>query len=183
MTPALACAHCRALVEAEAVVCPECRSPVQVLVFPALLAQAEFSVAAPVQEAEAGCFYHAANKAAVPCDQCGRFLCALCQVDFLGQNWCPNCIHLNRLKGRLSGLDAVRTLYGNAALGLATAPLLFWPITLLTAPMALYVTFRYWRTPSSLVRTQRWQFCVAILFAVVELGGWFWLLALLVSRL
>ena len=134
-------------------------------------------------EGEAGCFYHPSKKAVVPCDQCGRFLCALCQVDFLAQNWCPSCIDINRRKGRLNGLDAERRLYGNAALILAVAPLLFWPITLMTAPMSLYVTFRYWRTPSSLVRRNRWQFYAAILFAVVELGGWFWLLALLVSRL
>lgn len=183
MTAALACAHCRSPLEPDATLCLGCHSPVQVMVFPALTAEPAISLPAPVMENEAGCFYHAANKAVVPCDQCGRFLCALCQVDFLAQNWCPNCIETSRRKGRLSGLDAVRKLYGNAALTLATVPLLFWPITVMTAPMSLYVAFRYWRAPSSLVRANRWQFYVAILFAVVELGGWFWLLSLLVSRL
>ena len=183
MTATLGCAHCHAPVETDAGICPGCRSPLEVLVFPALLAPPEICVAAPVMEDEASCFYHVSKRAVVPCDQCGRFLCALCQIDFLGANWCPNCIDTGRRKGRLGGLDAVRRLYGNAALSLATLPLLFWPFTLMTAPMALYVAFRYWKAPSSLIRKNRWQFYVAILFGVAEVGGWFWLAALLVSRL
>jgi hypothetical protein len=183
MTATLACAHCQTPVEFGTSICPGCRSPIQVMVFPAWLARPEISIAAPAMEGEAGCFYHPSKKAVVPCDQCGRFLCALCQVDFFAQNWCPNCIETSRRKGRLSGLDAVRKLYGNAALSLAVLPLLFWPVTFMTAPMSLYVTFRYWSAPSSLVRRNRWQFYAAILFDVVELGAWFWLLALLVSRL
>ena len=183
MTAALACAHCQAPLEPGASICLGCRSPVQVLTFPALTAEPVVSVAAPAMENEASCFYHSLNRAVVPCDQCGRFLCALCNCEFLGQNWCPSCIEISRRKGRLGGLDAVRKLYGNAALSLATTPLRFWPITFMTAPMSLYVAFRYWRAPASLVRTNRWPFYVAVLFAVVELGGWVWLLALLVSRL
>jgi hypothetical protein len=141
------------------------------------------AIAAEALEGEAGCFYHSSKRAVVACDQCGRFLCALCQIDFLEQNWCPPCVQIARDKGRLGGLDAVRRLYGNAAIGLATVPLLFWPSTLLTAPMSLYVTFRYWNSPSSLVRRSRWLFYAATLFAVVELGGWIWLGGLLVSRL
>lgn len=183
MTATLPCAHCRTPVEMDSVSCPGCHSPIEVMTFPALLAQPQISVAAPAMEGEAGCFYHPSNKAVAACDLCGRFLCVLCQIDFLDECWCPNCIQISRQKRRLSGLDAVRPLYGNAAIGLATVPLLFWPITLMTAPMALYVTIRYWSAPSSLVRSNRWQFYVAILFSVVELGGWFWLVGLVVSRL
>ncbi len=183
MTEPLVCAHCSVPVAVDAEFCPGCRSRLQVIIFPALLRQHEVAMAADAQEGEAGCFYHPAKRAVVPCDQCGRFLCGLCQIDFLEQNWCPQCVQTASDKGRLSGLDAVRRLYGNAAIGLATVPLLFWPSTLLTAPMSLYVTFRYWNSPSSLVRRGRWLFYAATLFAVVELGGWVWLGALVVSRL
>ncbi len=183
MTAILVCAHCGAAIEPDSTFCTSCHSPVQVLTFPSFLIAPRIERASEALEGEAGCFYHASKKAVVPCDQCGRFLCALCQIDFLGQIWCPQCIQTGRRKGRLGGLDAVRRLYGNAAIGLATVPLLFWPITFLTAPMALYVAFRYWNAPSSLVRRRRWQFYAAIVFALIELGGWVWLAALLVSRL
>ena len=35
-----------------------------------------------LSEGESSCFYHPNKRAVVPCDQCGRFLCTLCRVDF-----------------------------------------------------------------------------------------------------
>src|SRR5439155_16734384 len=133
---------------------PHCEAPLRVEVFPAL-----FRPAAPAQsgqvlvtEGEAGCFYHPHKKAVLPCDACGRFLCALCDIEFSGQHFCPGCLETGRKKGHLTGLDNRRTLYDSLALSLALLPLLIWPLTLITAPAALFIAIRYWKAQGSVVR-------------------------------
>jgi hypothetical protein len=159
--------------------CAICRFPHATYVFPAFFSKIDqaANAAAIVAEGEASCFYHPRKRAVVPCDQCGRFLCSLCQVEFLGQNWCPGCIEAHRQKGQLSNLDSSRPLYDNMALVLATLPaVLVWP-TIITAPMSLYVAARYWRKPSSLVPRTKIRFYVAVLLAVLQIVGWLWLAA------
>jgi len=156
--------------------CPACRSPLTALVFPAFLrASAGVFPEIAVEGTEATCFYHAKKKAVVPCDQCGRFLCALCQVELSGQNWCPSCIELHRKQGKLASLDNSRTLYDGMALLLATAPILMWPVTILTAPAALYMVIRYWRSPMSIVPRTKTRFILAGVFALAEIAGWIFL--------
>jgi hypothetical protein len=162
--------------------CPNCEAPLRVEVFPAL-----FQRAAPAQsgqalvtEGEASCFYHPHKKAVLPCDACGRFLCGLCDVDFNGEHLCPACLETGRKKGRLSNLDNRRTLYDSLALSLVLLPmvLLFvWPLSLVTAPAALFVAVRYWKAPGSLTRQSKIRFVVAILLALIQIVAWgilFW---------
>src|SRR5258708_5442780 len=186
----LSCSKCGASIppadwNREYVLCPRCSTPVSAYVFPAFYSKIDqaASAAAIVAEGEASCYYHPRKRAVGPCDQCGRFLCSLCQVEFLGQNWCPGCIEGHRQKGQLANLDASRPLYDNMALVLATLPaLLVWP-TIITAPMSLYVAARYWRKPSSLVPRTRIRFYVAVLLAVIQIVSWVWLAAFLLRTL
>lgn len=130
----------------------------------------------------ASCFYHPQKQAVVPCDRCGRFLCSLCQVDFLGQNWCPQCIQASSEKGQLAQLDQSRKLYDNMALMLAIFPaFLIWP-TIVTAPVTVYLCIRYWRAPSSIVPRSKARFVIAIALAALELGAWIWLVLYLIYR-
>ena len=167
--------------------CPACRTPVSALVFPALLRGHNGSAAGlAVEGSEATCFYHARKKAVVPCDRCGRFLCALCQVELSGENWCPSCIALHRKQGKLAGLDNRRMLYDNMALLLAVAPVAtvaFWVLTVLTAPATLFVVIRYWRAPSSLVPRTKVRFVIAGVVALLQLAGWGFLLFSLIFQL
>lgn len=130
----------------------------------------------------ASCFYHSEKRAVVPCDQCGRFLCALCQVEFQGQNWCPRCIQASSQKGRLAHLDASRALHDNTALALAILPvLLIWP-TIITAPVTLYLVVRYWRAPSSILPRTKIRFLVAALLALAQIAAWVGLIYFLIHR-
>jgi hypothetical protein len=186
----LVCSHCNAPIPVEDwnrehAFCTACRAPLSALVFPALFSTPDpaSSGTAVMEAGEAGCFYHPLKRAVVPCDQCGRFLCSLCQVEFLGQNWCPRCIQARSQKGQLSQLDASRTLYDNLALVLATFPvLLIWP-TIITAPMTLYLTARYWRAPSSILPRSKIRFYIAVLLAILQIALWAWLVFFLIHRL
>src|SRR5437763_8952566 len=119
--------------------CFSCGAQVLVRLYPAAFKRLEPGKAgeAIVVEGEASCFYHPAKRASVPCATCGRFLCALCDIELNGQHVCPVCLESGKQKGKLSELENKRTLYDSAALSLTILPLLMWPITLLTAPAAV----------------------------------------------
>src|ERR1041385_7549866 len=124
------CPKCRAVLGAEFFnqtelqPCPTCESPLQVSVFPALFR--EEPVVQPQQiiaQGEASCFYHAEKKAVVVCDACGRFLCALCDVDFDGQHLCPPCLETGQQKGKIAKLENRRTRHDTTALAMAVLPI------------------------------------------------------------
>src|SRR5881296_1693780 len=155
----LSCPKCNAALpeslfnRGELAPCSACAAPLQVEVFPALFrtrARGRDGEALMV-EGEASCFYHPQKKAALPCQNCGRFLCALCDCELHGQHFCPACLEIGRSKGKIKSLENQRTLYDGIALSLAIAPLLIFYLTLVTAPMALYFAVRYWNAPRSIV--------------------------------
>lgn len=185
----LYCGHCNAAIPAENwnrehAFCAACRAPLSAWVFPAAaIDPARASTGEALMETgEASCFYHPQKRATVPCDQCGRFLCSLCRVEFLGQNWCPACVAGSKQKGQLSHLDAHRTLYDNMMLALAILPaFLIWP-TIITAPITLLMTARYWRAPSSLLPRTKTRFIIAAAIAILQIGAWIWLVLFLIYR-
>jgi hypothetical protein len=154
--------------------CPACRTPVQLRLFPAF-----FQAPAPgsagetlLVTGESSCFYHVAKRAVVACENCGRFLCALCDVDLNGEHLCPACLESGMRKGRLEQLENRRMLYDSLALTLATAPLLLFYFTILTAPATVYVVLRYWKEPRSRVAPSRWRLVLALIIALLEIAGW-----------
>lgn len=143
-----------------------------VAVFPAITGAASPALPESLgDEAEAACFYHAQNRASVPCDECGRFLCRLCDLEVDGRHLCPTCLNAGVTTKKVTAFENRRTMYDTIALALSTFPiLLFWPVTV-SAPMALYYSIRYWRRPLSLVPRTRVRFVFAVFFALGELGA------------
>src|SRR5580658_8979442 len=74
--------------------CPACSIPIRIEVFPALSAPQAVGQSGEtiLVEGESSCFYHPAKRAVVACESCGRFLCALCDLDLNGQHLCPGCL-------------------------------------------------------------------------------------------
>jgi hypothetical protein len=69
-------------------------------------------------------------------------------------------------------LENRRILYDNVALAVSAAPaLLVWP-TLITAPMAIFLSIRYWNAPLSVVKRTKIRFVLAILFALTQFVFW-----------
>ena len=153
--------------------CPTCHDNLRVFAFPALHRAAPTAVAAPVLNAgEASCFYHPLKQATVTCDSCGRFLCTLCDVELGATHRCPSCLETGKEKSKLETVENRRTLYDGLALALAIVPILFWPLTVLSAPATLFVVFRYWRRPLSILPRTRIRFVVAGLIALAQICGW-----------
>lgn len=154
--------------------CPRCGAELQIEVFPALFRPLATGANAEtvMVEGESTCFYHPTKKAVQPCAACGRFLCALCDCELHGEHYCPTCLEVGRKKGRIRSLQNQRTLYDSIALSLAIFPLIIFYLTIITAPMTLYVCFRYWNAPRSIIHRTKVRYVIAIILASLQLAGW-----------
>jgi hypothetical protein len=153
--------------------CPNCESLLQAHVFPAASRSSTVTSAdAALIAGESSCFYHPHKPAVIACESCGRFLCGLCDVEFGDQHLCPSCLQSGRQTRKLHTLENQRTLYDGIALTLATVPILMWPLTFITAPAALFIVVRHWRSPLSVVPRTRVRYVLAALFAIAQIAGW-----------
>jgi len=157
--------------------CSGCQAKTLAVAFPALLRGVASGKPGEtlLVDTDASCFYHTQKKAEIACGNCGRFLCALCDVDLNGQHLCPPCIEAGKQKGKLEHLENRRVLYDNIAVSLALYPIIIFVIfyvSILTAPIALFVAIRYWNAPSSIIRRSKFRFILAIAIATLQLIGW-----------
>jgi hypothetical protein len=180
MSTPVECPSCKAplaenlLNQIDLVPCAACGSKVRADVYPAFfrLITPGTSGETLVIETEASCFYHPQKKAVLPCEGCGRFLCALCDCELHGQHFCPACLQAGQKKGKIKRLEQERNLYDNIALSLAIYPLLIFYFTIVTAPMSLFIAFRFWNAPRSIVHRTKARLVLAISIATLELVGW-----------
>lgn len=154
--------------------CPACGVAVHAFVFPSLYREPEEGEQSTpvVLDDEASCFYHPGKKATIACEGCGRFLCALCDIELANRHICAGCLDSEKKRGKLDNISKGRVLYDEAALALAIFPLLMWPATILTAPATLFLVVRFWKAPGSIVPRSKIKFVLAALVALVEIGGW-----------
>lgn len=176
-------------------VCLGCRNHVRVKVFPALtrarpgertaaqsgaqaaspvVAQADDHSTGPVPtlaaQTDASCFFHQQNRAERPCDECGRFLCKLCEIEISGKVLCSICFNAGLGKGKMQQIESSRTLHDSIALSLAIIPgLMIWPIVI-SAPLSIYWTVRHWNSPRSVLPRTRVRFYFAVGIALCQLA-------------
>jgi len=155
--------------------CSDCGSQLRADVYPALFRDSGRGVRAmtSVLEEETRCFYHTGKRAVVPCDFCGRFLCALCDIHFDERHLCPACMQTGAESKQLGNLENQRMLYDKIAMYLALIPftLVFWFAAFVTAPAAIFVVLRYWKEPNSLIAGSRVRNIVALLLAGIQVVG------------
>lgn len=154
--------------------CPACHQELVVKVFPAIHRGNNASPTGKrvIVEDESSCFFHTTKRADAACETCGRFLCALCETPFAGKILCPECLERAESEGELEELVTLRYRHGSIALMIALVPLLFWPLTLITAPIAIGYAIKYWNAKGSLVTASHFSHVSAIMIGLIELGIW-----------
>ena len=161
--------------------CPTCGVRTLVEVYPALLAPRETKGVGEliVDDKEASCFYHPGKKAEAHCSYCGRFLCALCDVDFDGKHLCSACIQAGRTKGTLEEFRTAGKAHWLIGLHCAVVGLLFPYLGALFVPAAFYYAIRYRKHPGSPVPPERSSFVGTMVLATMgALAQVFWIMGI-----
>lgn len=157
--------------------CPACAAPVLVALFPAYGRGLDAAGAgtAVVTEGEAGCFFHPGRQAARVCGGCGRFLCALCDVEFAGGQWCPKCLADAR-RAASASFPQTRLRHDYIIWAVLALTVVMFPIGVVTGPGAFLYALWAWRRPPSLVAASRARLAGAMVAAaLLGLGaGVFW---------
>lgn len=162
----------------EEVTCVACRSGLTVRLFPAFTTPPEGVSTATGEhavEGEAACFFHPEKRAAIACERCGRFLCALCDVPFGGKHLCPLCLDASKLPE----LITQRVVWSHVAAIVGVAPLLLLPMCFplwffgfVTGPAAIFLALWKWNAPGSLVYGRRRGMSIAgLVGGLLQLAG------------
>lgn len=180
--PNLACPVCRGVFppgassRGEPFPCPACRRTIEAEVFPALFRPlTEGAGASRAVGGGAVCFYHPEHTAQAPCDTCGRFLCALCDLPLANGHHCPVCVENLARKPTENPWTSHRLLWGRAALLIAVVPFVAYPITFLTfltAPLAVILAALWWKKPGSVTGAGKLSLVLAILFGIAQILLW-----------
>lgn len=179
----IACENCRTPISPEQInrneytPCGYCGTLLQTHVFPAANKQVSDEQKQPeiIVTDEAGCFYHPTKKAVAPCSSCGRFLCALCDIEMDGKHICFSCMESGAENNELDQLENHRFLADGLALRISFLPVLlpmFIWFTCITAPISIFYVVRYWNRTNSITPRSRWRFVAAFMFSGLQLLGW-----------
>jgi hypothetical protein len=122
---------------------------------------------------ESSCFFHPNKLAVSHCWECGRFLCALCELDIEGKIICPTCLEKLDHEKRVKTFTNQVTFSDSIALTLSIIPMLIFPITFVTAPFTLIYIWKHFKDPKAyIVPRKRWRFYLAGLIAGIQIAAW-----------
>ena len=158
--------------------CPYCKKRLQVQHWPAIHRDTSVAVAMPDQ---ATCFFHPVKAYQACCQRCGRFVCALCDLQLGADHVCPTCFERGRASSGTDGAKAEwrhrDVLYDSIALSVGWGWILFWPTYVVALPTVIFLHAKYRKAPRQyLIPRSGWRFW----FAYV---GLVWLPALLLIPL
>ncbi|WP_269524624.1 hypothetical protein [Coraliomargarita parva] len=148
--------------------------PHDVRLFRAVIREREQVKVDPLLESgDSTCYFHPKLPATALCDLSGRLICDLCRTEWEGQTVSFEALHQMAGKKNAAQTRNYQTQWDVIAMSTALLPLLIWPMTVVTAPLALFFTLWKWKSgPASPVRKSRWRFVVAGLCSILQLVGW-----------
>ena len=143
--------------------CPYCGKQLQISVWPVVRPNTNAAVALSDQ---ATCFFHPDKAFQACCQRCGRFVCALCDLQLGAEHVCPTCFERGRGNpGAEAGKAEWRhrdVLYDSIALTVGWGWILFWPTIVAAIPTVIILHVKYRKAPrSSLIPRHGWRFWMA----------------------
>jgi hypothetical protein len=160
----VSCPNCSgevALDETGSQTCPYCDKQLQIRVWPIVR---QNTTAATALSDQATCFFHPDKVFQACCQRCGRFVCALCDLQLGAEHVCPACFERGRA-GSEAGKAEWRyrdVLYDSIALTLGWGWILVWPVFVVAFPAVIFLHVKYRKAPRSyLIPRSGWRFWAA----------------------
>jgi hypothetical protein len=143
--------------------CPYCQKQLAICIWPVVHQKGNATAALSDQ---ATCFFHPDKLFQACCQRCGRFVCALCDLQLGAEHICPTCFERGRAD---SGAEASKAewryrdvLYDSIALTVGWGWILFWPVIVAAIPTVIYLHLKYRKAPRSyLIARSGWRFWAA----------------------
>jgi hypothetical protein len=180
--PCPSCAGDVVPVEAGWQSCPYCEKRMQIRIWPVTRQNTN---AATALSDQATCFFHPDKAFQACCQRCGRFVCALCDLQLGAEHVCPACFERGRAQ---SGAEAGKAewryrdvLYDSIASTVGWGWILFWPAIVAAIPTVIILHVKYRKAPGSyLIPRSGWRFWAAyvglvwapLLFGILLLAPW-----------
>ena len=152
--------------------CPFCQKRLQIRFWRTVRQNTSAAAAMPDQ---ATCFFHPDKAFQACCQRCGRFVCALCDLQLGAEHVCPTCFERGRTDSGLAGGKAEwrhrDVLYDSIAVALGWGWIILWPVIVAALPIAIFLHVKYRKAPRAyLLPRSGWRFWVAYLgFAWIPL--------------
>jgi hypothetical protein len=143
--------------------CPYCQKRLQMRVWGAV--QQNTNAAAALTD-QATCFFHPDKAFQACCQRCGRFVCALCDLQLGAEHVCPTCFERGRaVSGTEPGKAEWRhrdVLFDSVAVTIGWGWILFWPVYVAALPAVIFLHVKYRKAPRSyLIPRYGWRFWAA----------------------
>ena len=140
--------------------CPYCEKRLQIRAWPVTRNSANAATAMPGQ---ATCFFHPDKAFRACCKRCGRFVCALCDLQLGAEHVCPTCFERGRVDAGLNGGKVEwrhrDVLYDSIAATVGWGWILVWPVLVVALPTAIILHVKYRKAPRSyLIPRSGWRF-------------------------
>lgn len=150
--------------------CPSCAKRLQIRTWASANRAANAAAAMPDQ---ATCFFHPEKVFQACCRRCGRFVCALCDLQLGNEHVCPSCFERGRADSAAGGATAEwrhrDVLYDSIAAALGWLWPLVWPVVVVALPATIVLHVKYHKAPRSyLIPRSGWRFWAAY-------GGFVWI--------
>lgn len=164
---AVTCPHCLLDIPADSrwQSCPYCQKWLQVRVWPIVRQNTN---AVSVLSDHATCFFHPDKAFQACCQRCGRFVCALCDLQLGAEHVCPTCFERGRTDSGAAGGKAEwryrDILYDSIAVSAGWGWIIFWPTFVVALPAVIFLHVKYRKAPRSyLIPRSGWRFWSAYL--------------------
>jgi len=143
--------------------CPSCANRLQIFIWPTVRQNTN---AATALSDQATCFFHPDKAFQACCQRCGRFVCALCDLQLGAEHVCPACFERGRGD---SGVEAGKAewryrdvLYDSIAVTVGWGWILIWPVIVAAIPAVIFLHVKYRKAPRSYVIARSgWRFWAA----------------------
>ena len=143
--------------------CPSCTKQLQICLWP--VARQNGNAAAALSD-QATCFFHPDKAFQACCQRCGRFVCALCDLQLGAEHVCPACFERGRGDSDVEAGKAEwryrDVLYDSIAFTVGWAWILFWPVIVAAIPTVIVLHVKYRKAPRAyLIPRSGWRFWAA----------------------